>query len=217
MPIKPGAALITFTSASGSSILYVDEVSLTKSVEAFTRPEFDNDRLRGTKNDLGGSAMIVNSIANTPIQLSISCAGDSPRPLTANSLANLNSIHQRQNIVRYILKGAVCLVSSLVPIQAQAFADEKLLLKFQFHQTQASSDISYNDLISLQAETFSYLSSTSTAIAGNCLGGTASSLIVRSYSQDVSHSVDQADGSQLLIATWTAVLDNISFSSQVAT
>ena len=216
MPIKPDYAPITFLCPLGTSTLYVSEVTLTEIVEPFTRPEFDNNLLRKAKNALGGEPMITLTIANTPIQIGITCTGDSPRPLTANSLANLNSINQRQNITRYTLRGASCLTSSLAPLLAQSFVDQKLLLKFQFHQTQANSDIDYDDLVSLQSETFSYLSSTSTSIAGNCLGGTASSLIVRSYSQDVSTSVDQADGTQLLMATWSATLDNISFSSQVA-
>lgn len=214
MALRPGSALLTFTSVSGSSILYVDEVVRSLPVEAFTRVEFSNDRLRSARNAQGGLPMISTSIANIPFQVSISCAGDSARPLTPDSLANLNSINQRQNIIRYTVRGAANDVAALSPLATQAFVDAKLLLKFQYHQTQAGSDISYDDLIGLQAETFSYLSSTSTSISGNCIGGTASSLIVRSYSEDVTHSVTLADGSQVRTATFTAIFDNISFSSQ---
>ena len=216
MALRPGSAQLTYTSAAGSSILYVDEVVKSVLVEPFTRVEFSNDKLRSAKNDLGGQAIITTTIANTPIQVNISCTGDSPRPLTPDSLANLNSINQRLNITRFTIRGASCPVSSLVPLTTQAFGDSKLLLKFQYHQTQANSDISYNDLVGLQAETFSYLTGTTTALAGNCLGGTASSLIVRSYSEDVVTSVTQADGSQLLMASFSAVFDNISISSQSA-
>ena len=216
MAIRPDYAPITFLCPLGTSTLYVSEVTLTEIVEPFTRPEFDNNVLRKAKNALGGEPMIPLTIANTPIQIGITCTGDSPRPLTANSISNLNSIYQRQNIIRYSLRGAPCPVSSLAPLLAQSFVDAKLLLQFQYHFNKTKDDIQYTDLLALQADTFSYLSSTSTAISGNCLGGTASSLIVRSYTQDVSHSVTQADGSQLLLATWSAVFDNISFSSQAA-
>lgn len=216
MALRPGSALLAFTSAAGSSILYVDEVVKSVLVEPFTRVEFSNDKLRSAKNDLGGQAIITTTIANTPIQVNISCTGDSPRPLTPDSLANLNSINQRLNITRFTVRGASCPAAALSPLQSQSFVDQKLLLKFQYHQTQANSDISYNDLVSLQADTFSYLTSTTTSLAGNCIGGTAASLVVRSYSEDVVTSVTQADGSQLLMASFSAVFDNISISSQSA-
>lgn len=216
MALRPGSAQLTFTSAAGSSILYVDEVVKSVLVEPFTRVEFSNNKLRSAKNDLGGQAIITTTIANTPVQVNISCTGDSPRPPTPDSFANLNSINQRLNITRFTIRGASCPAAALSPLAVQAFGDSKLLLKFQYHQTQANSDISYNNLVTLQAETFSYLTSTTTSLAGNCIGGTASSLIVRSYSEDVITSVTQADGSQLLMASFSAVFDNISISSQSA-
>lgn len=216
MPIKPGSAALSFVSDSGSSTIYVDEVTRSLLVEPFTRVEFSNDKLRTAKNDLGGLPMISTSIANIPIQVSITCAGDSARPLTPNTISNLNSVNQRLNIIRYNVRGSVNNVIVLAPLATQAFIDTKLLLKFQYHQTLANSEISYTDLVGLQSETFTYLSATNTSLTGNCIGGTAASLIIRSYVEDVIHSVTLSDGSQLRTATFSAVFDNISFSAQSA-
>jgi len=215
MPVAPTGTLITFTNAASTSVsLYASEVSRTKIIEPFTRVEFSNDRLRSVKNDLGGLPMIVTTIANTPIQVSISCAGDSPRPLTPDSISNLNAINQKFVIDRYTLSGVPTPIAALETVLAQAIDHENKLQKFQYHQTKANSDISYNELVALQAETFSYLTTTGVSIAGNALGGTYLNMLIVSFSIDIAYEVTQANGSNLRLATWSMVIDQRAISSQ---
>lgn len=217
MPVNPIGTLITFTNAASTSVsLYASEVTRTKIIEPFTRVEFSNDKLRGAKNDLGGLPMIVTTIANTPIQLSISCAGDSPRPLTPDSISNLNSINQKFVIDRFTMRGTPQDISSLEVVLAQAIDHENRLQKFVYHATKANSDISYNDLVALQSETFSYLTSTGVSIAGNVLGGTYTNMLIVSFDMDFTHEVRQRDGSVLRLASWSMVIDQRAISSQAS-
>lgn len=217
MALRPGAALLTFTNAaSASTSLWVNEVVLTKIVEPFQRAEFLNSRTRETKNPSGGLPIIVNTIANLPIQIGVACAGDIPRVLGPETDSTLNAYSQKFTIQRYTLRGASTPKANLDLVQATAILHESYLQKFAYHLARAGSDISYPDLLTLRTENFSYLTSTGVSISGNCLGGTASEMLIVSFQQDITTSVTQADGSQLLLAEWSMVIDNRTISSQAS-
>ena len=215
MPILPTGTLITFTNAASTSVnLYASEISRAKVIEPFQRVEFSNNRLRTVKNSLGGEAMIVKTIANTPIQVGIACTGDSPRPLTPDSIANLNAINQKFVIDRLTFSGVPTPIANLEVVLAQAIDHENRLQKFQYHLTKGNSDISYTDLVALQAETFSDLTTTGVSVAGNALGGTYTNVLIEAFSIDMAYSVVQADGSILRLATWSMVLGQRAIASQ---
>lgn len=215
MPINPIGTPLVFTDTASTSVtVYASDISRTKIIEPFTRVEFDNDRLRAVKNDLGGLPMIVTTVANTPIQVSITCAGDSPRPLTPNSISNLNAINQQFIIYRYTIRGISQDISVLETIANQALVHAQYLQKFQYHQTKTQADISYTNLVALQAETFSYLVDTNVYLGGPALGGTLSDILIVSFEMDVTHEVTQANGSTLRMAGWSMVCDQRTITSQ---
>ena len=215
MPVNPVGTLITFTDTASTSVnLYASEITRTKIIEPFTRVEFSNDRLRAVKNNLGGLPMIVNTVANTPIQIAITCAGDSPRPLTPDSISNLNSINQQFVTFRYTIRGMPQLVSDLNIVSNQALVHAGYLQKFQYHATKANSDISYNDLVSLQSVTFSELTNTNVFLSGSALGGTLTNVLIVSFDIDVTHEVVQRGGSNLLLASLSMVCDQRTITSQ---
>lgn len=215
MPVRPGSTLITFTNSASTSVtLYADEVGLTKTVEPFQRMEFSNQRRREVKNSLGGLPMIVNNIANLPLQISVSCANDSPRPLTPDD-ANLPNINQQFNIQRYTLRGAPTPVAALAVVQAQAVIHRDYLQAFQYHQTSVGSDISYDYLVNtLAAEDFSYLTTTNVSIAGNALGGTATQMLITEFSQDVAYESLDATGTPVVVSAWSMTIENRTITSQ---
>jgi hypothetical protein len=154
------------------------------------------------------------NIANSPIQFGVVCTGDSPRPLGPTSAANLALANQRLNIARLTLRGAPTLSNQLYPLTTLSLAHQKLLNNFQYHQTKGSSEISYTDLVALQAETFSYLTTTGLNVTGDSLGGTVSNVLIRDMSADVAYEVTLAGGAKQLVQTWSMTLDSITISSQ---
>jgi hypothetical protein len=217
MAIAPLSTLLVFTNSASSSVnIWANEISRAKIVEPFQRAEFSNQRRREVKNSLGGLPMIVNNIANLPLQLSVSCAGDSPRPLLPDD-ANLSSINQQFNIQRYTIQGAPTPVANLAVVEAQAIVHAGYLQKFQYHQTSVGSDISFSLLTgSLSSENFSYLTTTGVSIAGDALGGTATQMLITSFNQDVAYSSTQADGTVVNLATWSMTIENRTISSQAS-
>jgi len=216
MPINPTGTLLTFTNSASASVnLWASDISRAKIIEPFVRIEFSNDKLRSAKNDQGGLPMITQNIANIPMQVSITCAGDSPRPLGPETTANLNSINQKFTTFRYTLRGTPTPLANLEVVATQALDHANRLQKFTYHQTKVQSDVSYNDLINVyQAETFSYLTSTGVTLSGNALGGTLTNVLVVSFSIDVSHEVTLDNGLPFRMATWEMVVDQRAISSQ---
>lgn len=215
MPVNPTGTPLVFTDTASTSVtVYASDITRAKIIEPFTRNEFSNDRLRAVKNDLGGLPMIVTTIANTPIQISITCAGDSPRPLTPDSISNLNAINQQFITYRYTIRGISQDISVLETIANQALVHAQYLQKFQYHQTKVQSDISYNNLVALQSENFDYLQTTNVFLGGPALGGTLTNILIVSFELDVSHEVTQANGSTLRMANWSMVCDQRTITSQ---
>lgn len=215
MPIFPSGTPLVFTNAASASVtIYAGEISRTKIIEPFTRVEFSNDRLRAVKNTQGGEAMIVRTIANIPIQIGYTCAGDSPRPLTPDSIANLNAINQKFVTERLTIRGLPTPIADLEVVLAQAITHQNNLQKFAYHQTKANSDISYTDLVALQAETFSYLTTTGVSLAGTALGGTYLNMLIVSFDIGMTHVVKQADGTTLRLGDWSMTIDQRAISSQ---
>ena len=69
-------------------------------------------------------------------------------------------------------------------------------------------DLSYTFLLGLQAETFSYLTSTSVSMTGNCIGGTISNLLISDFAYTAEIEVKNADGSTSLMRAFTMVVEN---------
>lgn len=215
MPINPTGTPITLvTAASTSVVLYASEVSKTPLIEPFQRLEFDNDKLRAAKTPQGGLPMIITTISNSPIQISVTCANDYPRPLTPNSFSNMAAINQKFTITRFTMKGTPQNVEDLEIVKAQALDHENLLQKFQYHATLANGDISYPDLVSLQAQSFDYLINTGVSISGPCLGATYTGMLIVSFDIDYTHQFTQADGTNKNLASWSMTIDQRGISSQ---
>jgi len=219
MAIFPSGSPATFTWSSGASStsVYLDEVTLAFVVEPFQRMEYSNERRRSVKNSNGGLPKIVTSIANTPLQIDVSCSGDVPRPLGPDSLTNINNINQRFNIQRYSLRGAPSRNSEVIKLYNLAVAHNKLLNNFQHHLYKGSSaDISFTDLDNLTTENFSYLTSTGLSLTSDAIGGTATHMLISEFTMSVVYEVTLADSSKLLLQDWSMVVENRTISSQAS-
>lgn len=208
MPIRPTGALLTFTYSPSTIPTYVGEVSREFIVLDFDREEFSNGRLRAAKNALGGTPIIVTNVANVPVQVNISCANDDARPLLPDD-ANIASIKQRFNIQRYSIVSVPVPYTYTDQLFTVAQIHRKLLDKFQLYLEESGQmDLSYDYLIGLQAENFSYLTSTSLSMSGDCIGGTVSNLLITDFKYDAEYVVKNADGTSSLLRSFSMSVEN---------
>lgn len=208
MPIRPGGALLTLTYSSSSIPCYVNEVTRGFTIIDFDRNEFSNNRLRGAKNSLGGLPIIINNVANVPVQVNIACVGNDSRPLTPDD-SNVASIKQRFNIKRYTVRSAPMDADACDQIYQIAQVHQKLLDQFQLYLEESSSmDLSYDFLVALQAQTFSYLTTTDLTMSGDCVKGTFTNMLITDFNYDTDIQVTQRDGSKLLLRSFTMTIEN---------
>lgn len=214
MPILPGFSPLTFTISGSSHTTYVDEVSLAFSVEPFIRQEFTSEKLRSAPLSDGTHSIVEPNIAGTPHQFIFSFTGDSARPLGPTTLANLNNAYQRFNIARYTLRGAPTDAASLNALQVVSLAHAKLLNNFEYHITKGSVEINYANVVALQSETFSYLTSTNTSMSGDSLGQTVSNILITQFSIGVAYEVTESSGAKTLMYDWNMTAEVRSIESQ---
>lgn len=216
MPLLPQGAPLTFTQTANSYAgnfavtLYVNEIKFETVTQAFDRPEFSNTRLRTAPTSTGAQPIIVTSFGNQPMQLAVTCTGDSPRPLVPDD-ANLNAIKQRFDIERFIIKGAPTLASDVDQLFGIQRTHKSLLAKFDAHLAIAgSSEVSYAYIVStLQAENFAYLTNTGLVMSSPCLGGTDyGNCLLVSFQEDIAYAVDNPDTSVTILKTFDLVVEH---------
>lgn len=210
MPIRPLGSLLTFTANASSIVTYVNEVSREFDIIDFDRQEFSNVRLRSAKNLLGGDPIIVRNIANIPYQVSYVCANDDIRPLVPDD-SNIANIKQRFNIQRYQIRSDLLPYGIGDQLESIYIAHRKLLDAFTLYQEESSQmELSYDFLISLQAQTFSYLTSPTPTLSmtGNCIGGSISNLLMTAFSYSAEIEVKNADGTSSLLRSFSMIVEN---------
>jgi len=206
MPITPGGSIITI----GGSSLRVDEVKTSYENEFFDRQEFSNDRLLKAPNADGSTPVFLPLYGGRVVQLAVNCgAAQAARSILPDD-ANVDLIKRRLNIKRYTMRGGPSLLASVDAVYATAQLHVIRWARFQAHLAKAQMNLSYTALIAMQAETFSYLTSTSFGISGASVT-TETNMLIRQWSPDV-----EVEYNGTVLKGWTAVLDVITISSAFA-
>ena len=199
--IKPSGSTITF----GSTTLFVDDAQFEFTSEFFDRNEFEHEKLRTAKETNGTIPIFLPLFGGRIVQIITTCTHEPmARPVTPNDTA-VDQIKQRFDIRRYTLKGLPSLSSNVSTVETTAMAHKVLLDRFQAHIAEVALDISYELLISLQSETFSYLTGTGYTITGNSLLGSESNMIIRSFSTSCEYEIPGG----ATYRSWNAVVDNL--------
>lgn len=163
MPIRPAGSLIYVAGVPAT----VREVKYTFDVEFFERVEFSNEKLRAAKNVDGSKSIFIDLFGGKVVQFASTCnTYNTVRPIGPDD-ANVDDIKKRWDIRKYSLSGDVNNTGSVQTLQAYHQVHKTYLTRFQAHIQQSGMDLSYTALVALQAETFSYLTSTGLSIYGN--------------------------------------------------
>lgn len=210
MPIKPAGSILTFTSSETDYPVVIEDIQFQFNSEFFQRAEFEHNKLRSAKNTDGSIPIYITLFAGKIVQLTATCSGSvEARPLTPDD-DSVDDINQRFDIKRYTIKGGPSLAANVDALYSISVAHKVFWDRFQGHQQAVSLDISYDDLVTLQAEDFSYLTTVDLTMAGNSLASTESNMLIRSFNVGVEYEIPAASGPSTLYKSWSMVVENIT-------
>lgn len=212
MPILPSGSEITLTFSGSSADLIVDSVTYIPTSEFFDRNEFSNERLRQAKNTDGSAPTFITLAFGKIAQLTSTCTSTTARPVTPDD-DNIDDIKKKFVIKRYIIKGASSLDWNVEVVKTFATQHKILLDRFQHHQQRVQMDISYDALVTLQAETFSYLTSPGLTLSGTSVG-TQTQMLITDFSFDVDNEIPTP---ALILKSWQLTLENRVIAAASAT
>jgi hypothetical protein len=215
MPIIPEGSPLTITASSPSSItanLAVNAIVRRSITPRFKRSEFSHERLLGAKNVDGSRPSIYYLSGNNPIQFFTNCnENETERPLTPDD-DDLDLIYRRFNTRRYEITGAMSLASEVKKLSDIHQLHSVFLANFEDHlEKAANADISYEKLVEMQGEDFSYLTSTGVTMTGTALAtysGESNLLLVEfSPSVEQDNPTNTAGTTSEVLEAWTMVLE----------
>lgn len=207
-----GATLIISTGLSSSTVI-VGDISYTNVYQPFDRMEFDNTRLREARAATGERRIIIELLGGKPAQILTSCADDTAVPLIPNSTTTFNLVAQRFNINRYSITGAISTAANVNLLYSLASSHQKLLAKFDAYLKRSTGDISYADLVTLQSETFNYLTTTGISASGTCLESTVNNILITSINVDNSFSIPMFNGGNEFYKNYSITFESRTLSS----
>lgn len=172
----PEGALLTIA----ANTVVVKSLTYATGYIPFERMEFDNTKLRDAKTANGERRVIIELLGGKSAQIVTSCASTTAVPLVPNTETVFNLVNKRFNFVRFSVTGDISEATAVNSLFTTAQAHQALLARFDAHIKRASGDISYEDLIAMQAETFSYLTTTSVTITGTAVDIAGSNVLITS-------------------------------------
>ena len=208
--LLPQGRYCVLSISASSATLYVKEINFETDSTAFTRSEYDKRTLKDAPESTGAQPTYAQTLSGLPLQF-IYGSATTARDLTPNNSTNLASMERKLFYNRYTLSGATSLSSDTGLVYTWASLHKTLDDRFNAFQKYTGDGISYQDFLTQQAETFSYLTSTGLSLVGSTLG-TLNNLLIRSFS--VNPTRDIYDGTtRKVLYEYQLVLDQISIKS----
>jgi hypothetical protein len=196
--------------------MYCNDIQIVRALQNFDRTEFSNEKLRSAPTTTGATPLITTGFGNQPIQLLTTCTGDVARPLGPDD-ANIPLIKQRFNILRYEISGSANKLVDMIALY-QMWADHAVRLnRFDLYLGEQNMNLSITHLTNvLQAQTFSYLTSTGLSLSGNAISGTVTNMLITNLQQGVEYEVPLTDGSgnSLILQDFKLTIENRVVTSQ---
>lgn len=207
-----GSTLLVTDGLSSISVLVAD-VSYAALYTPFDRMEYDNNKLRDARAATGERRIIIEMLGGKPAQILTTCVSDTPVPLIPDSDTIFNLVARRFNIVRYTISGAISDADDVNYLYSLSASHQALLAKFDRYVKRSTGDTSYEDLVTLQSETFSYLTTTGVTAAGTCLESTVSNILITSVSVNNAFSIPNSIGGNDFYKTYNISFEIRSISS----
>lgn len=188
MSINPTGAALT---VDGNALIIADHKK-SQITEPFDRLEYSYNRLKSAPNDLGQKALQATLLGNTPAQIVIGSISFQQtlvlKPDVTSTSSNFQNFKKKFNITRYEITGGASLNDNVNAVQVIAKNHAQQLSKFQAYlQKSASLDTSYEELLALQSENFSYLTTTGISAVGNIMEGTVTNVLITSFTPSIEY------------------------------
>lgn len=216
MAINPTGSFVTLA----SSVLFISDIRVSFVTEFFDRLEFQHARLNSAPNSVGQHALKTRLLGDTPAQIVIGTLSFQDvvplNPDVTVTSSNYDNIKRKFNIVRYEITGAPTASSSVSSVFTKAKDHIQQLAKFQSYIDKSSSmDTEYLELIALQAETFSYLTTTGISLSGNAVNSTVNNVLITKFEPDVAYEVIvDSIGNYQVLQSFTLVVEQRTISSK---
>lgn len=215
MQLQPVGRYITISLSASSANLYCEELNFETSSTLFTRSEYDKRTLKDAPESTGATPTYATTLTGLPVQF-IYGSATTARDLTPNNSTNLAFMEEKFFFNRYTFTGDTSLSSDTSLVFTWAAQHRTLQDRYEAFIKYTSDGLSYQDLVTQQAETFSYLTTTGLSVAGTTLGATLTNCLIREFS--VNPVRDIWDGStRTVLYRWSLTLDQISLRSAAAT
>ncbi len=212
--LLPQGRYITLSLSASSANLYCEEINFETSSTAFTRSEYDKNTLKNAPESTGAMPTYAQNLSGLPVQF-IYAGATTARDLTPNNSVNLPFMEEKLFFNRYTITGDVSLSSDTALVFTWASQHKTLDDRYQAFLKYTGDGISYQDLLTQQAETFSFLTTTGLSIVGSTLG-TLSNCLIRSFS--VNPVRDIYDGStRKVLYAYNLTVDQIAVKSAAST
>jgi hypothetical protein len=193
MPIHPKGSPVKFNISGIDTILRMSVYRSQRVKEAFQRIEFSNQRLREAPNANGTKDSFFTDAAGFLYQFVSDCnPGSNIRPTNISDDANLDNIFRRWDIDRYEVQGLPSLASDVYALRTLFQTHEAALARFENHQAEARNPTtSFEKLTLMQAETFSYLTTTGVTMKSFAFGTgsevTISNILLANFVPDLEY------------------------------
>jgi hypothetical protein len=198
------------TLSGSAATLYCNDIKEEIITQTFERNEFKHEALKKALENTGTAPVIVQMIYGVPAQItSTGAVSTSVRPLTPDD-SDLTNIYKKFQINRYTLTGTTSTNMDVTNANYFFNLHKQNLDRFDAHQKYSTGNVSYQELISLQAETFSYLYVTGLTFYSNTFG-TITNALIRDFVVDGDYDIPQGGGNNLILKSWSMTLDSITY------
>ena len=189
--MQPPGQLITLASGNSTINLAVSGIRYTYLTAPFDRPEFTSElQMKAPETD-GGYAMFDYTASNKRFQFFTGCTPQTARRTTPDDSV-VTSIYKRWDISRFEIEGADTLEADIDNTATIYKAHLSRDAQFKAHIEEVRGNMSITYLVStLQADTFSYITSTSLTMSGRPFGAMAgnsglTNCLITSFEPDVT-------------------------------
>lgn len=204
--MKIGGRFITLSFGASSSVLYLEDGDITTDTEFLTRPEYDhNKRKTAPEATTGAVPSFGGALDGTPYQV-IYGSATTARDLSPHSSTSLSEIYRKFVITRYTFKGGV-VTSADAQIAYDIWKYCRILLdRYEAHKQHANdSGTSYQQLGTLQGQTFTFLTTTGITMTG-LVTGTVNNILLRQFDLQIDRYVSGSNAK--LLYKWTGIAEN---------
>lgn len=209
----PSPILFTLPSSGITATVYSDDVQIKFATRDFDRQEWVNSKLQQSM-DVATFAkpIIVTNAVNAPVQVAQEgCGFSSSVPLGPDD-SNLSNILQRQNIKEYQISGTPSSPSAVQSLLNISNDHRARLDQFDAYLAELGQNVSYQFLLNLRNQNFSYLTTTGLSASGIDINETNTCLISSFQSGvvffDPYTSTARATG-------WSMTVQVINFSTRI--